>query len=198
MNHDYLGDALDHWKGSLIAILCRSRLIDCLAVVPMATDAMEWNQDDWRTYARLLNVEGDDICQRDVPFVNGADRRQQYFANLPEGQDLFLDPDTGIAINGNGGHIRVQELAQLLNGPKNIGRVLMVYQHAARDKVPRLRFVEIGGKLKRGIEECHVLVYECSQAAMFFISRNKRRIQAIENALREYLRGTAERRVWDP
>ncbi len=87
MNQAYLGDALDHWKGSLIAILRRHQplLLNRLAVVPMATDAMEWNQNDWETYARLLNVEDDDICQRDMPFVNAADRRQQYFADLPGG-----------------------------------------------------------------------------------------------------------------
>jgi len=48
MNQAYLGDALDHWKGSLIAILRRHQppLLNRLAVVPMATDAQEWGEDD--------------------------------------------------------------------------------------------------------------------------------------------------------
>lgn len=130
-------------------------------------------------------------------FVNRPNDRERYFGTLPADRDLFLDPDTGIAVNGNGGHIRVQELAQLLNGPENSGRVLLVYQHAARVDC-RGRFATIAQELHENIDGCKVLAYECSQVAMFFISRNKRRIQAIESVLREYLQGTAERRVWDP
>jgi len=162
----------------------------------MATDAMEWNQNDWETYARLLNVEDDDICQRDMPFVNAADRRQQYFADLPGGRDLFLDPDTGIAINGmqrTKKHVTIPELKGLLGDSKE--HLLMVYQHAAQGKKPQDRFTKIAAILKMNIDECHVWAYECRQVAMFFISRDKGRIQAIESALREYLGRVSKERV---
>ena len=43
MNREYLGDALDHWKGSMLSNLQAAGLLHHLAVDMMASD--EWKED---------------------------------------------------------------------------------------------------------------------------------------------------------
>jgi hypothetical protein len=198
MNREHLGDALDHWKGSLISILYRHRLIHDLRVVPMMTHPPEWTDEDWSTYARLLKCRLADIRSRDLPFFNRAKARKEYFERvMKEDSDLFLDPDIGIKANGNEQYIKIQEIRDLLMGAKKNGRLLMIYQHSARNN-PRLHFVGIAGRLEASIPGAHIAVYDGTQAGMFFISWDGRRIHAIERTLRGHLGGTAEKRVWDP
>jgi len=49
MNSSFLGDALDHWKGSLFESLQKRRIVCELAVDPMASDLAVWKPDEvWR------------------------------------------------------------------------------------------------------------------------------------------------------
>ena len=57
MNRDYLGDALDHWKGSVFEYLKREKLLRNFMVDPMATDDSKWDEDDSRLLAQLLRIE---------------------------------------------------------------------------------------------------------------------------------------------
>src|SRR5688500_3252510 len=57
MNLRYLGDALDHWKGSLFEYLQTACLVRELAVDAMAGDAEQWQPADWKLFARLLRVK---------------------------------------------------------------------------------------------------------------------------------------------
>jgi len=112
---------------------------------------------------------------------------------VPQTVDVFLDPDIGIAIsNGGKEHIKVLEIGKLL---AKSDRVLMVYQHSARGSF-RERLLKITAAVSLDIPGVHCAVYECGQVAVFFISLSKVRIHEIKNALKEYLRGTADSRVW--
>jgi hypothetical protein len=191
VNSKFLGDALDHWKGSLISILSSKMLIRNVTVEPMITDVRLWSKEDLETYRRLQKLESTSpICHRQSTF---SGRRDEYFDGVPEGGDVFLDPDTGIA-TGNGGreHVKVLELGKLLS---KSDRVLMVYQHSARGPFHK-RLLEITDIVSHDIPSVHVTIYECGRVAVFFISLNRARIHEIQNALKIYLRGTAERRVW--
>src|SRR5262249_44692157 len=57
MNLRYLGDALDHWKGSLFERLQRETLLRSFAVDAMATDAEDWQPVDFALFANLLHIE---------------------------------------------------------------------------------------------------------------------------------------------
>ena len=83
MNLDYLGDALDHWKGSVFAFLQGEGALRNLAVDAMATDASPWNAGDFAVYARLLRVRDDQIIRHSFPLVAGA---------------LAISPRWGIAV----------------------------------------------------------------------------------------------------
>ena len=191
MNSKFLGDALDHWKGSLISILSSKRLIRNVVVEPMITDVRPWSKEDIETYRRLLRLESTSpICHGESTF---SGKRDEYFDGVPEDGDVFLDPDTGIA-TGNGGreHIKVFELGKLL---AKSDRILMVYQHSARGSFHE-RLLKIKDRVSRDICGVHCTTYESGRVAMFFISIDSYRINEIQNTLKKYLRGTAEIRVW--
>src|ERR1700688_2197719 len=94
MNLRYLGDALDHWKGSLFEYLQNATLLRELAVDAMAGDAEQWQLADWKLFANLLRVKEAQV----VPHTQLlAVDRAAYFKEITHRGDLFLDPDTGIA-----------------------------------------------------------------------------------------------------
>jgi hypothetical protein len=190
VNSKFLGDALDHWKGSLISILSSKGLVRNVTVEPMITDVTPWSKEDLKTYSRLLKLESiNQICHGQSTF---SGKRDEYFDEVPKHADLFLDPDTGIATSNSGReHVKLLELRKLAKSD----RVLMVYQHSARGSFHK-RLLEIRDRLLRDIPNVHCTIYECGRVAVFFISLNKARIHEIQNGLKEYLRGTAENRVW--
>jgi len=55
LNLNFLGDALDHWKGSLFESLQEAQVLRDFAVDPMASDLGSWNSDDFLILARLLH-----------------------------------------------------------------------------------------------------------------------------------------------
>jgi len=89
----------------------------------------------------------------------------------------------------------IPELRELLEVSRR--RVLMVYQHSARGQVFREWLDAITDRVLGEIPDAHTAVYEGGQVAMFFISLDERRIQAIGRRLGRYLRGKAEGRVRD-
>src|SRR5579872_798805 len=97
MNLDYLGDALDHWKGSLFEYLRAKNLLRDFVVDPMATDRERWHEADFSLFARLLRIGPDQIIRHEASLL----ARAQYFAEIAPGGDIFLDPDTGIATSGS-------------------------------------------------------------------------------------------------
>jgi hypothetical protein len=197
MNTQFLGDALDHWKGSLISILRNKKIFRKLAVEPMITDDQPWQPQDLQTYTRILNLgQHDTVCHTNTTFRAHNINRQDYFGQIPNDCDLFLDPDTGIASEGgNRKHIRIREILRLLNGDSTGTRLLMVYQHLARTSSEEQRQI-IQNRLDQLNRRACYCVYQSRQAAMLFISRNKKRIRNICRTLKDCLTGTAAVRIW--
>ncbi len=75
MNLAFLGDALDHWKGSLFESLQKAGCLRHFAVDPMASDWAAWQSEDISLFARLLRVDESQIIRHKVSLSN----RKQYF-----------------------------------------------------------------------------------------------------------------------
>src|SRR3972149_2504086 len=115
MNLLFLGDALDYWKGALLADLRDARLLNgSFAVDPMATDLAHWTPPDYELFAQLLRIGPHQILRHRYSL---ATDRIAYFRDLPHAGDLFLDPDTGVATG------RVPNLAQYVR-PQEIGELI--------------------------------------------------------------------------
>jgi hypothetical protein len=94
VNLRYLGDALDHWKGSLLERLRVDGAITNLAVDPMLTDRPDWLEADFTSFAGLLHVAPYQLVSHTCDL---AKSRTPYFQELSHRGDLFIDPDTGMA-----------------------------------------------------------------------------------------------------
>jgi hypothetical protein len=168
VNTRFLGDALDHWKGSIIQLLAAKELLKNLVVEPMITDERPWLHDDIETYRRLLGLESSNQIYHTRSTFSG--KREEYFNLLPNDADLFLDPDIGIATGGAGReHVKTSELRRLLT---NSDRVVMVYQHSARGPFHE-RLDGIKDIISHQIPNVHWSVYECGRVAVFFMSPNR-------------------------
>lgn len=186
MNVKYLGDALDHWKGSLLESLQKANVLNDLKVDPMVTDA-PWTQDEMNLYARLLRVERHQFITPDVDLDNWR-RREEYFKKAKEhGGDLFVDPDTGVLTGkkpsgSRSKYIQASEIERLL---ARENRVMAVYQHAAQGKQMAQRVDDVRDFLKNreGMKTFAWCSYESATAAILFFSRNER-IREISGCLR--------------
>lgn len=130
MNLTHLGDALDHWKGSLFACLEQGNALHNFAVDAMATDADPWRPSDLKLYARLLHVEPGRILPHKAML---EENRKAYFGEIAHDGDLFLDPDTGIntsCLSPARRYVKPEEVAHLLQSVSR--RVVAVYQHGSR------------------------------------------------------------------
>ncbi len=192
MNSKFLGDAFDHWKGSLISLLLTKGLIRNVVAEPMITDHVQsWTTEDIETYNRLLNLGR--TCRISHGESTFSGKRTDYFNEVPQDGDVFLDPDIGIATDkASRKHIKIAEIRKLLD---QSNRIVMVYQHSGRG-VFHQRLLTIKSKITEGKSSVHCTVYQCGQVAMFFISLSESRIAEIKTALQEHLSGTAQRRVW--
>src|SRR5213080_2708458 len=126
MNLSYLGDALDHWKGSLFEFLLARHLLHDFAVDPMASDLASWRDADYDIFADLLRVPRRRIICHSLNLTS----RDQYFAEIRHGGDLFLDPDTGIAtgkVARPEQYVQTRDIWSLLSNGTN--RLVIVYQH---------------------------------------------------------------------
>lgn len=176
MNLHFLGDALDHWKGSLLRPLRSEGLLTGLAADPMASDAPDWTNADWQLFAKLLRLNPHQILRHAAPLRT---KRLDYFLEINHPFDLFLDPDTGIA----SGHVakpwqylRPAELRLLLEAQPS--RVLAVYQHI-RAAHTRERLERIVSAISGDVGPFSCCSYESSTVAMVFFTRSRSRIQAI-------------------
>ena len=191
MNLSYLGDALDHWKGSLFEFLQARQLLHDFAVDPMASDLRSWRDADYALFADLLRVPRDRIIEHRAKLTT---TRNRYFAEIHHNGDLFLDPDTGIA-TGRVAHleqyVQPRDIWSLLfNG---LNRLVVVYQHVrARKTAERIDEVVacVAGSIK--LAWCS---YESGTVAMLFFSSAKHRTQGIATALTEKLGRHAAKRI---
>lgn len=190
MNLRYLGDALDHWKGSMFEHLQRADLLCNFAVDAMLTDCEVWQPDDHELYASLLRVDQSQIVEHERLFTV---ERSDYFREIQHQGDLFLDPDTGIATGRHTlKHVRPTEIHNLLN--RQPDRILAVYQHISRRRTHE-RIQEIVSTLERSGPSTSCCSYESGTVAMLFLSRNVRRVEDIRRYFEHFLGAHADRRV---
>ena len=191
MNLEYLGDALDHWKGSLFEYLQSERVVRKLMVDPIATDGDQWTDDDFALYAFLLRIELKQIIRHKVPLA----ARASYFAEIRHQGDLFLDPDTGIATNGASPvtkYVKPTELAVLLQSCGT--RLVAIYQHVRAQKTCA-RIDACLGALRAVAAPIGWCSYESPTVAMLFLSGDGERIGDVGEALKRLLGRHGERRV---
>ena len=190
MNLKYLGDALDHWKGSLFEYLAKEGVLREFAVDPMASDLLPWTEVDYSLFARLLRIDKFRIIRHHVTLRD----RPRYFAEITHTGDLFLDPDTGIATGRvTKRHISPLEVASLLEKPKD--RLLVIYQHNARGMKMSARVDECLARLMRETDGFGWCSYESGTVAMLFLSQKADRASEVEAAFKTYLGRHAAQRV---
>ena len=192
MNLDYLGDALDHWKGSLIEHLQTAKLLRDFAVDAMASDAEDWQQSDWTLFARLLRVNNSQVITHNRLLTID---RPSYFAEITHQGDLFLDPDTGIktgSVSNLSQYLLPDEMHDLL-GRKH-ERIVAVYQHI-RAQNPRHRLQNVVSALRLPDRPFSCCSYESSTVAMLFLSRNPSRVDGIYQEFQTLLGRHAARRI---
>jgi hypothetical protein len=188
MKLTHLGDALDHWKGSLIELIGGKRL----RVVPMFTDRDLWTEKQIGAYARLLHLRPEDVLKRDSRFSGKT--RTSYFCDLGE-HDLFLDPDTGIAPddkNAKKEHVRISEIAGRLSAAPS--RMLLIYQHASRDK-DGLRKKLNSLHSTDGLQGCDIFAYDSGSVSMLVISQHHERARGALACLKSWLGPIAATRI---
>ncbi len=191
MRLDYLGDALDHFKGSLFRRLREAGLLENLAVDPMATDAEQWTDDAYRLYSDLLGVDPRNVLKTQATL----DKTGRRTLGLPgHTGDLFLDPDTGVRTGS-------QSTARKYVLPEEVGpllvssRLLLIYQHAWRageDESVRKAVTAI--RLREPV--LAATAYTSRQVAMVFFSKDSKRISAVASWLRTWL-GAKHQRVYE-
>ena len=189
MNLAFLGDALDHWKGSLFQSLQDGGVLRDFAVDPMASDLALWKPVDFLLYAKLLRIDRSQI----TPHVCNLADREKYFTEIAQTGDLFLDPDTGVATGKRVSiqHIAPSDIATLL-GSSN--RLLLVYQHVRAKRVSD-RVNEVCGVLRSQIPDCQWCSYESGSVAMLFLARNSRRIETVRRHFANLLGHHATTRI---
>ena len=185
LRREFIGDALDHWKGSLIRFLESESLLENLAVVPMITDDLPWGDADISLYSRLLNAIGNKRILLSVKSFSGE--RRNYFTAVRHTGDLFLDPDTGIATGAaNRQHVEAADLKLLADLDERRRRLLIIYQHASREDF-RKRVKVIAGHVLNQVNRIHCTTYEGRQVAMLFFLYSGQRITEVNRAFQRFL-----------
>jgi hypothetical protein len=192
MNSTHLGDALDHWKGSIIKRLQDKCLVRELSVIPMITLEV-WSKEVLSAYSKLLNLNSDDSVLKPKEVFEHT-HRDTYFTGIDYSGDLFIDPDTGVSNNpkqGNDQYITLDDIKGLLDKGKEHDPVIMVYQHRnpeedwVQKKVAKIEVI-----IREQMEGCLTLrAYDFGIVAMLFFSNNKDsdRIKAIEDDIKTIL-----------
>lgn len=184
----FLGDANDHLKGSLHAVLRNAKAISNLHVIPMETD--DWSSDHRAAYARLLGLVDVEHVVSPGQFPALRRRRSDYFATarsrLPVGSDLLIDPDTGIrSSSASRAHVLVSELAAFAHDAPE--RLLVVYDESHDRRVTKQRHVELlAEELQREIGP--TVAYEAGRSlTLFLTSRSAERIEHVHRTLESFL-----------
>lgn len=204
MNLTHLGDALDHWKGSLFEFLEREKLLRDFAADPMASDGNAWIEEDFELYARLLRIQPTQILHHQQPLADRAD----YFGEIHHRGDLFVDPDTGIRTSGCRRayrYVEPQELVALLESPDGGGtppRVVVVYQHVRGQQTAE----RVDACIRAVADAIQVAAegdwgdsgwaaYESPTVAMLFLCKDKCRTEALAAGFRQWLGRHAQGRI---
>jgi len=193
MNLRFLGDVLDHWKGSIISRLSDAQLLHNLMVDQMATDFSQWREIDHTIYAKLLMIERESIVPHGQEL--SGNRKAYVQEILKYNGDLFLDPDTGICTNSQAGseHLKATELHAILDCAPE--RIVMVYQHNGRTGNMRARVVEVMFYLQRHGAGFHAYAYESATTAMLFLCRKPERVDLIGAYFKQMLDWHGDRRI---
>jgi len=173
MNLAFLGDALDHWKGSLFESMRQAGVLKDFAVDPMASDLVAWQAADFSLFARLLRIDAYQIIRHDC----GLGDRVRYFAEIRHSGDLFLDPDTGVLTGRRPSkrHVGPSEISSLIS---DSDRLVAVYQHVRAQRVCD-RVNDVRRALQAAMACCHWCSYESATVAMLFVARNAERTSAV-------------------
>lgn len=191
MQRAFLGDALDHWKGSLIRGLQQHETLVDFAVDPLISDPDPWSPDDFLVFARLLQVAAGQF----IPHPVGLSSRRAYFSEIVHVGDLFLDPDTGVAtgsVRAPSKYIFVDEVRDLLL--TNPSRLLMIYQHGDRTPM-RTRVNAVIRRLEREYSSIRWCAYLSASVGMLFLSGEMQRIRAVVAHFQDLLHDLARDRV---
>jgi hypothetical protein len=206
MNSDHLGDAFDHWKGAIIQRLLEAKepLLEDIAVVPMITKKA-WGERTRKVYSGLVCV--DKVLRSKKLFQYDKDKgkkekREDYFKRIYYGGDLFLDPDTGVAISKNtykDEHVSLAEIEILLDDEhdKRQDRVVMVYQQIRGKPKLHCRVQKIfnyPSKKTLG-KPLHLTTYDCGSVAKLFFCKDRGRLKDIQKHLKKILGGDPRNRV---
>jgi len=193
MNLRFLGDALDHWKGSVFEGLQSSNVLEDFRVDAMASDIDKWRSEDWSLYAKLLRVRKSQICEHTGTLERN---RKEYFDEIPRSGDLFFDPDIGIK-TGSGNrdirqYLKPEELFFLMNYEQR--RVVVVYQHV-RGMKTRERVEAVLQRLRSEKPKFYCVSYDSGTVALLFFSFQSDRIEAVSGYFRELLGSHADNRI---
>ncbi len=196
MQKRFIGDASDHWKGSMHAYLRARGCLRNLHVIPMATEPSgTWAPGEIAAYARLLGLQGErHVIGAAERFQGESPERERYFISLlpavPAGADLFLDPNTGVRDEGalkkrkRENYVTVAELLLCCEPPERVVAVFDESWDRRSDKATHaralLRLFEAG--------QTSAAAYDAGKGvSMFFVSRSPGRIESIGAALGELL-----------
>jgi len=188
MNLRYLGDALDHWKGSLFSILAERELLNDLAVDPMATDQSAWRAEDFELYAMLLRIASTRVLRHQRTLA----ARSAYFAEIRHSGDIFLDPDTGIAtgaVKAKVQYVEPADVCRLLFSGMN--RAVVVYQHVRAQRTCD----RVDAVVRVFPSEIRWCSYESGSVAMMFFSMAPWRVEELTGWLNEFLGRHAAGRI---
>jgi hypothetical protein len=191
MNLSYLGDALDHWKGSLFEFLQREDLLEDFAVDPMATDLASWQEGDYELFAKLLKVRRNQVLTHSV----SPRDRSRYLFEIKHKGDIFLDPDTGVAtgrVARSEQYVGLRDLWSLL--PNGLNRLVVVYQHVRAQKCCT-RVDQVVAHVRSTSIEPNWCSYESGTVAMLFFSLAPHRTGRIAAAFRRELGRHAPGRI---
>ena len=191
MNLSYIGDALDHWKGSLFEFLEGEGLLHDFLVDPMASDRQAWEESDFELLARLLRVRRGQILDHRARLTD----RTRYFAEIEHKGDIFLDPDTGIAtgrVTHQEKYVQLRDLWALLGSGLN--RLIVVYQHVRAQKCAN-RVDKVVGVVSSTSVSPSWCSYESGSVAMLFFSLADYRIANVASAFRRQLGRHSQGRI---
>jgi hypothetical protein len=192
MNLQFLGDAFDHWKGSVFETLQQQGVLRDFLVDPMASDAPAWKPADSKLFSRLLRIEQRQLVSHSHDLCND---RARYFAEIPPNGDLFLDPDTGVktgAVKQIEQYLLPTELFEVMGRGEN--RIVVVYQHV-RAKKTRERIEEVIATLNEKDGQFYCTSYESGTVAFLFLSRNGGRIGMVRDFFFQFLGAHASNRI---
>jgi hypothetical protein len=192
VNLQFLGDALDHWKGSVFEQLQQAGQLVDFMVDAMASDSEEWKPEDWCLFAKLLRVTPAQIIDHKVS-LHGI--RDNYFRDIPRSGDIFLDTDTGIQtgkVTDPRQYLKPVELAKLLGTDEC--RLVAVYQHVRAQRTND-RVVKVLDAVRGLRNDFHCLSYESGTVAMLFFSLDRSRVTSLMEFFNKFLGSHAKRRI---